>query len=243
MSGAVDVQLASAGDPVRSGPAGRYRDLVPRVTAELGAQGGHCRPLGGLSGGPPAGPGIRCPGSSTSSGPKVATAGGQAGEPVLQVAPGPVPGSGPPGHPRARRPRWLLPAAGWVFRWAPGRRRGAEGPGWWWGFVGVHAEYGIPGRRRARRPEWPLPAAGRVIRCSSGRRRAQGPGWPLPVAGQVNRCCRWPRAAAGSAPRVATGGGWVIRWGGGPSGRRRDPVPWVVDELGAQGGHCRPPGG
>ncbi len=33
--------------PVRSGPPGRCRDLVPRVTAELGAQGGHCRPLGG----------------------------------------------------------------------------------------------------------------------------------------------------------------------------------------------------
>ncbi len=165
VSGAVDVQLASAGDPVRSGPAGRYRDLVPRVTAELGAQGGHCRPLGGLSGGPPAGPGIRCPGSSTSSGPKVATAGGQAGEPVLQVAPGPVPGSGPPGHPRARRPRWPLPAVRQVnrcCRWPPGRCRdlvprvtpelGAQGGHRW--RYGVQLADGCAGTQWAPGPEW-----------------------------------------------------------------------------------------
>ena len=42
--------------------------------------------------------------------------------------------------------------------------------------------------------------------------RARRPVWPLPAAVRVIRCC------------------------GLPPGRRRDPVPWVVDELGAQGG-------
>ena len=46
-------------------------------------------------GGPRAGVGTWCPGSPMSSVPKVATAGGPAGEPVLQVAPGPPTSPGP----------------------------------------------------------------------------------------------------------------------------------------------------
>ncbi len=170
------------------------------------------------------------PRAAAGSGPRVATAGGPAGEPVLQVAPGPAPGSGALGRRRTRGPRWPLPAARRVnrfCRWLPARRR-AQGPGW--------PPVGGPVLRVA-------PRAGAGIRCpgsstNSGPKVASGGGW----GGDLVR--GGPRAAAGSGPRVATVGGCagdpVGRW---PPGGGRDLVPRVADELGAQGGNCRRPGG
>ena len=170
------------------------------------------------------------PGQPMSSAPSVAIAGGRAGDPVLQVPPGPPPGSGALGRRRARRPRWLLPAARRVNRFcrlSPGRRRDpvpkvASGGGWGviWCAVG-------PGPPRARGPVWPLSAAVRVIRWGGGPRAGVGtwcPGSPMSSAPSVaiaggragDPVGRWPsdrrrdpvpRAAAGSGPKVATAGG------------------------------------
>ncbi len=159
------------GSSTNSGPkvaAGGWVIRCPRWPAAAGGGGGDL-----VRGGPRAAAG---------SGPRVATAGGPAGEPVLQVAPGPPTSPGlrvATAGDQAGEPVLQVANAGGragdpVLRVAPragagircpgsstnsgpkvasgGRRRGAEGPGWWWGFVGVHAEYGIPGRRRARRP-------------------------------------------------------------------------------------------
>ncbi|PZQ85154.1 MAG: hypothetical protein DI542_16530 [Acinetobacter johnsonii] len=153
------------------------------------------------------------PRAAAGSGPRVATAGGPAGEPVLQVAPGPAPGS----VPAARRVNRFC-------RWLPARRR-AQGPGWppVGGPVlrvapGPAPGSGALGRRRTRGPRWPAAAGGGVIWCAvgPGPPRARGPGWPLSAAVRVIRWGGGPRAVVGtwcpgspmsSVPKVATAGG------------------------------------
>ena len=111
-------------------------------------------------GGPRAGVGTWCPGSPMSSAPKVATAGGQAGEPVLQVAPG------PPMSPGLRVATAGGQAGDPVLRVAPGPPPGS----------------GALGRRRARGPGW---ERGKGSGAASGKVYLAGSRPPL-----AGMCCR-----------------------------------------------------